>query len=168
MLSVLSAVYRQIKLQFTHVFKIWLGAFLQTLDALIEAGYWWEAFIVFAIERFTRGSNRQESVEDMPRYAPPECYISDRKPRVIRHSPGSRILTFANFIYSKKTVDRVFSQIIHDMREEYIEALALGNKWHARWIHIRGVLSFLTTVVVHAGSSIAVKVFKMVSALWVA
>jgi len=85
-------------------------------------------------------------------------------PRILRPL-GSRLLSIVSFIYSKKTVDRVFSQVITDTREEFLEALAAGNLWHARWIHVRGVLSFLTTVVVHAGSSAMATAVRVITGI---
>ena len=84
----------------------------------------------------------------------------------VHRVPCSVLSRMAHFIYSKKTVTRVFVQGIADTQEEYIEALATGANWHARWIHVRGIMSFWSTVTFHAATSIvakAVAVFRLVN-----
>lgn len=86
--------------------------------------------------------------------------------RTVSLPPGTNLLNIAKFVYSKKTLERLFNQIVFDMREEHLEALAAGDIWHARWIHLRGNVAFLTTVVMHSGVSVAVKLFKAVKGAW--
>lgn len=86
--------------------------------------------------------------------------------RTVALPPGTNLLNIAKFVYSKKTIERLFNQIVVDMREEHLEALARGEIRHARWIHLRGTVAFLTTVVIHSGASVAVKVFKAVKGAW--
>jgi hypothetical protein len=68
-------------------------------------------------------------------------------------------MLLADFVYSQKDVCRVFKPVIDDMQFEYIEALAAGRLWKARWVCIRGRSAFWTTVVVHASTSAVLKVF---------
>lgn len=82
----------------------------------------------------------------------------------IRLPPGHRCVSVLKFLYSKKTFERVFEQILVDMREEHLEALSKEHAWHARWIHTRGLLSLLTTMIFHAfttsGRTVA-KIWKL-------
>ena len=56
--------------------------------------------------------------------------------------PGSRLNTFAQSFYSKKTYERVFQQWVIDWREEHAEALAQGKPGLARWRAFSGNLVF--------------------------
>ncbi len=82
--------------------------------------------------------------------------------KLIRHAPGHYLLSFANFLYSKKTYERVFVEQISDMREEYYEALSEGKDWKARWIIVRGWYSFITSMIVRIPNSL----LKMVIETW--
>ena len=64
-------------------------------------------------------------------------------------------------IYPKKTAERVFDQIITDMQEEWTEAVANNRTWLARWIHIRGGITILITMAVHAVATLG-SIFKLV------
>jgi hypothetical protein len=56
---------------------------------------------------------------------------------IIQAAPGYRLDHFLKGVFSKKSYERVFSQVIIDTREEYIEAIAAGAERHARWIKFR-------------------------------
>ena len=57
-------------------------------------------------------------------------------------APGGFLLKAARFVFSKRSFNRVYEPIVADMLAEYFEALAAGEEWRARWIHVRGVLFF--------------------------
>jgi uncharacterized membrane protein len=56
---------------------------------------------------------------------------------------GSKLLSIVEFLYSPKTVEETFRQIVADWREEYFEALKQGRSRKARWISIRYIYSFI-------------------------
>ena len=67
--------------------------------------------------------------------------------------PGSRLNTFAQAFYSKKTYERVFQQWIIDWREEHAGALAQGKFRLALWRAFSGNFVFIATMVTHAAST---------------
>jgi hypothetical protein len=66
---------------------------------------------------------------------------SNRTPKLAL-PPGTRLNAVAEFLFSKKTYERVFQPTISDLQDEYIAALALDRSWKARWVWIRGHLAF--------------------------
>lgn len=66
-----------------------------------------------------------------------------QKKQHVSGAPGGHLLQLVDFFYSKKTVKRVFEQIVGDMREEHFEALHQGRKWKAAWVLVRGYWGFL-------------------------
>jgi hypothetical protein len=67
----------------------------------------------------------------------------DKAPRVkIQKAPGTRLLTFVEWLYSPKTVEQVFKPIIADWRTEYYDALNQGRVLKARWISLRHTYGF--------------------------
>jgi hypothetical protein len=79
-------------------------------------------------------------------------------------APGSSLGAFAKFVYSKKTYERVFEPIISDMRLEYNEALASGEHWHARWVHVRYSIAFGIAIM----AKHCVSVVKLIQRIWTA
>lgn len=89
-------------------------------------------------------------------------FVFEKNQKSIFKPPGSTFLNFANFLYSKKTYKKIFEPIISDMREEYFEALQDNRKWKARYIKIIYSISFIQTMIAHAGIS----VFKLAKDIW--
>ena len=90
--------------------------------------------------------------------------LPNKKTAAIHRPPGSSLQGILRFLYSKRSFDNIFSQIINDMREEYYEALSKNHVWHARWIRIRGLTATLTTMLFHAFTScgkVVAKIWKM-------
>lgn len=52
--------------------------------------------------------------------------------------PGSQIRAFCEFVFSRKTLERVIDPIIADMQTEYCEALAAQRRFKAIWVCVRG------------------------------
>ena len=52
-------------------------------------------------------------------------------------TPGSMWLSLVDFLYSAKTVEKVFKPIVADWRKEYFEALKAKRMLKARWISFR-------------------------------
>jgi hypothetical protein len=76
----------------------------------------------------------------------------------IKSPPCSGLRSLAQWVCPKKTFSRVFEQHFADVDVEYIEALAQNDPWKARWVHVRGILGFWATVVVHIN-------FKLIGAV---
>jgi hypothetical protein len=64
----------------------------------------------------------------------------------INKAPGSNWLSIVEFLYSPKTVEETFKQIVADWRTEYFEALKQGRTCKARWISIRYTFSFIMSM----------------------
>jgi len=56
-------------------------------------------------------------------------------------APGKWAMFITQKLFSCRQNVLVFEQVIHDMREEHFEALQCDEKWHARWIAVRGHLA---------------------------
>jgi hypothetical protein len=85
---------------------------------------------------------------------------------VFHGAPGWRFLSFAGFIFSKKTCVNLVEPIISDMREEYFEALSQNRIWKARWVRVRGTWSFFAAMGLDrffSVVSLCVKVWKSVN-----
>ena len=76
--------------------------------------------------------------------------------------PGSRLSRCVECFYSKRTVGQVFFLIIADMQHEYIEALAKGEKWKARWVRLRGYWGFFNAM----GLQSIVGLVKKIWGIW--
>lgn len=61
----------------------------------------------------------------------------------IKRAAGSRLLAVAEFLYSPKTVERVFRPLVADWRGEQHDSLLARRRWKARWINFRYTVSFL-------------------------
>ena len=81
-------------------------------------------------------------------------------PRLIL-PPGARLRNMLHVIYPPKIAERVFDQTIADMRLEWEEAMTHNQKWLARWIQVRGVLTVVLTAAVHAVATLH-SIFKLV------
>ena len=76
--------------------------------------------------------------------------------------PGTWLRNVLHVIYSPKIAERVFDQIIADMQLEWQAAMIHDRKWLANWIQVRGVLTVLLTVLVHAVAALGSIFFKLV------
>ncbi len=82
----------------------------------------------------------------------------------IHRPPASAINSVARFIYSKRTYERIFMQLVLDLREEHAEALQAKHRTLARWIAMRGNVIMVMTMATHAFTSCgraAVKIWKL-------
>lgn len=77
-------------------------------------------------------------------------------------APGYRFHRLAEFLYCRRTMERVFDPMLADMLDEYLEALANGRLWKARWIRFRYYLDLGRVV----GLKSIVDVVKEVVGLW--
>lgn len=85
-------------------------------------------------------------------WAANRMFGGSRRARIHR-PPASLINSIARFLYSKKTYERIFMQLVVDVREEHAEALLAKRRWHARWIATRGNLMMVMTMGAHAFTS---------------
>ena len=62
--------------------------------------------------------------------------VAPRSVRIAR-PPGFLVTRFGGFLLTRKAYRRYVEPVIADMQFEYLEALAAGHCWHARWIRAR-------------------------------
>jgi hypothetical protein len=99
-------------------------------------------------------------------FKPVSWYLYDRwRDRSVILPPGSTLRRIFAFVYSKKDYTRVFGPAIDDIQFEYIEALAAGEQWRARWVCIRGFFTLVRTVVIHKSTSIIAQVYAAIRLL---
>ncbi len=60
----------------------------------------------------------------------------------IKSAPGTTILGWCRLIFTKKFVSKILEPTIHDLQEEYIEALGESRLGYAKWVAVRGYASF--------------------------
>jgi|HubBroStandDraft_6_1064221.scaffolds.fasta_scaffold387399_2 hypothetical protein len=83
--------------------------------------------------------------------------------RIIR-PPGSGLNSAAEFLFSRKTMERVVNPVISDLQMEYCEALAANRRVKAIWVQIRGYWSFFKTVGLYSVLKAFVEIWRKVSA----
>ena len=77
--------------------------------------------------------------------------LDERRNEVrVERAPGSTILNLLAKLLPKKFHKAVIEPTVSDMQDEYVDALAAGNKWHRRWIWWRGHFSVLLALLVGA------------------
>jgi hypothetical protein len=79
----------------------------------------------------------------------------------IRQAPGAATLRLLAIVLSPR-LDRVYRQIVADMREEYIDALASKRTRRARWIVARGHLAMLAATI----QLLPLSIVKRIVELW--
>ncbi len=99
----------------------------------------------------------------------PPLYKNFNKVRSIHHAthkthlskaPGTYLLAFVDFLFSPKTVELTFKQIVRDWRGEYFEALKQGRTWKAQWIMVRYRFSFACAFIKASGLNFVFSFFK--------
>lgn len=81
---------------------------------------------------------------------------------LIVRAPGTASVSILRFLFSKKSFDAVFAQVIADMREEHAEALFAGERLKARWVIIRGHVALGLTVAAY----VTVNIGKKIKGIW--
>ncbi len=107
------------------------------------------------------GEALREVIEDLHKKKA-SAFPANRKRMRVFSPPGKNIGRVLRILFSKKTFDNIFAQAISDMREEYYEALANGEKWKARIGHIRDNLWIILSVLAY----LAVSVGKRAIGIW--
>jgi hypothetical protein len=79
----------------------------------------------------------------------------------IHKPPASTINSIVRLLYSKRTYERIFMQLVIDLREEHAEALYQGRTRLAKWIAMRGNVAMILTMAAHAFASCGKAVVKI-------
>lgn len=86
--------------------------------------------------------------------------------RVTTHTltvpPGVRLRGVLDFIYSRRTMERVFEPALADMQAEWLDAVVAGRQWKARWVRFRGYASLGNAIGLHS----AMRLLKQAVKLW--
>jgi hypothetical protein len=104
-----------------------------------------EEFVIWA------GRNREKfhlaSISDVDtllgRHLLLDELVRGRQVKLVQTVPGTRLSEITRFLLAKGSYRRYVVPVIADMQHEYVEAIAAGDKWHARWIAVRGHLLVL-------------------------
>lgn len=87
---------------------------------------------------------------------------TDASMRIAR-PPGSLLATISEFVFSKKTLERVVNPIIADMQAEYCEALAAKRPYKAAWIRVSYCWSFAKALGLYSVLKAVVQVWRKIS-----
>lgn len=85
-----------------------------------------------------------------------------QKPNPVVLPPGHHSLRVLEFLFSRRTFERVFAQIAADEREEHSDALISGQTRKAKWIAARVNVLLLWS----AGMWVVTVVGKQVISMW--
>ncbi len=88
--------------------------------------------------------------------------LAKTQPRSIVLPAGSSALAVLRVVFGRRATERIFAQVVADMRDEWLEAEAAGRPLLSRWIAVRGHVALLAAVVAFVG----VWVTKLVSTIW--
>lgn len=94
---------------------------------------------------------------------PPETTQRMRNKLRIRKAPGAILLALVDFLFSPKTVELTFNQLVADWRTEYYDAWKQHRTKKARWINIRYRFTFACTFIMAMGLSKVFSLFKQIS-----
>nr|WP_321439558.1 hypothetical protein [uncultured Hyphomonas sp.] len=84
-----------------------------------------------------------------------------RRPRSkIVRPPGFGLLRFSEIIFSKKFREAILEPTITDMQVEHLEALSNGRVYFARWVMIRGYLSYGNALLASVPAAIAKRIWE--------
>lgn len=87
--------------------------------------------------------------------------ISSSRRRKIMCPPGWTLYRFADFAFSRATVDAVLGPTICDFQHEYEQALSEGRKRKAEWVRLRGYWSFWSAVIAQLPISLAKRIYEL-------
>lgn len=89
-------------------------------------------------------------------------YFKAKSSRIIR-PPGSMLDGLADFFCSSKTLSRVVRPTLADLQKDYCKALAENKPWKARWVCVRGYVSFWKALGLHTIAKNLVQLWKIYS-----
>lgn len=90
-----------------------------------------------------------------------ENFLRVARGSYLQRPPGYGLLWFADFFYSRKSVEECLRPTIQDLQDEYAEALYAKRPYKARWVRIRGTWSFLCAAGLLAMASVGKQVVKI-------
>jgi len=90
---------------------------------------------------------------------------TDNKQGRINLPPGYHLRSFTEWVFSKKTADRVFLPVIADLQHDWMEAIGENCPGKARWVIIKGHWHFLTALGLQSTVSIAKRIFDIWKAM---
>jgi hypothetical protein len=79
--------------------------------------------------------------------------------------PGSKCRRVLAFIYTTKTMSRVFDQHLSEMQDEWMAATVANRPWLAGWVRVRGYFILAKMVFLHSFVGIVQTVVEMWAAL---
>lgn len=68
------------------------------------------------------------------------------KKQKIELPPGMGLHAVSDFLFSKKTMERIVLPLIADLQDEHAEALSEGRSWKARWVRVRYLLAYINAL----------------------
>jgi ferric-dicitrate binding protein FerR (iron transport regulator) len=74
----------------------------------------------------------------------PDTSHATAGPRIVL-PPGYRLAAVLRFLLTRTAYDKYIYPVISDMQAQYMEALAAGRRWEARWIVVRQHLSIFVS-----------------------
>jgi ferric-dicitrate binding protein FerR (iron transport regulator) len=119
-------------------FQNWLEAHPRHRAAFIRLRVAWNSVDSMREMRPIDGTIDLDLLSPEPASAADSQNTRSEHRRKILMPPGTRIAAIAEFLLTRETYRRYVKPIIADMQDEYIEHLARGHKWRARWIAARG------------------------------
>jgi hypothetical protein len=123
-----------------------------------------------ALRAFQRRTGKTVWFADFATNEPAMIFLEEKEKRPnaprrrvkVYRPPATGLVTMLGAIYSQRTFDRVFGQIITDMRIEYFDALQAGQLGLARWRHIQLYL----TLVMTTGALVGAKFGRLIEKVW--
>lgn len=103
----------------------------------------------------------QEAKRQCPEAARPQPGKESASKRLLA-PPGFRLRGVLAFVYSRKTMARVFEPTLADMQTEWQDAMVANRIWKARWVRVRGYASLANA----AGAHSLVGLVKQVVSFW--
>lgn len=76
--------------------------------------------------------------------------------------PGVMVAKVLQFLYPRKTYEKVFKETVLDFRTEVKECSVAKQPWRARWMYVVYHVSLANIVISHASSNTIGKVYRSV------
>lgn len=118
----------------------------------------------FLLDQASRTLIWAEAALSLPMADRGRAWWAASDPGLIEAAPGARLLWFADFFYSRKSLEEILRPTISDMRDEYNGAYVEGRVAKARWVRARGTWAFVSAAVSLAAASagdVVVRLWRM-------
>ena len=86
---------------------------------------------------FRQVCSAEESLDNCLAKQLPSASKGRRHPGAIILPPGYTLNSLARFLLTNAAYSKRVRPLIADMQNDYIQAIAAGHEWHARWIRAR-------------------------------